>query len=132
MKEAHVGQGGAYGFVQLESRDDALRACFDLDGVELFGQGRPIRVRPAHLNSTINVKDIPFEIGNKALAEAFKMFGDIARAVVAVDEKGHPLGERSWPHPLLPLLYLLVWLSRRSPLMVGLLVRGRCHGTPPR
>ena len=143
VKEAHVGTGGAYGFVQLGSRDDALRGCFELgavqpamhmhgkfgghssgpqgchwgnsgmhrenplrihrltelflpsspDGVELFGQGRPVRVRPAHLNSTINVKDIPSEIGNRALAEAFKVFGEVVRAVVFVDEKSHPMGE---------------------------------------
>lgn len=93
VKEAHVGTGGAYGFVQLGTRDDALRGCFELDGVELFGQGRPVRVRPAHLNSTINVKDVPSEVGNRALAEAFKVFGEVVRAVVFVDEKSHPMGE---------------------------------------
>jgi len=56
-------------------------------------RNRPFRVRFAAHGAALRVKYLSPHISNEMLADAFAMFGEIERAVVAVDDRGKPAGD---------------------------------------
>ncbi|OQV19373.1 Non-POU domain-containing octamer-binding protein [Hypsibius exemplaris] len=80
-----------FGFVRLDTRYNAERAKDAIDGMNF--KGRLVRVRFASQSAGIKVKNLGPNVCNELLERAFGKFGDIDKAVVAVDEKGKPCGE---------------------------------------
>ena len=74
-----------------DTRHHAENARAALDGNMV--RGRPLRVRFAAHGAALRVKYLSPHVSNETLEEAFGMFGEIERAVVAVDDRGKPTGE---------------------------------------
>ena len=74
-----------------DTRHHAENARNAMDGY--IHRGRPLRVRFAAHGAALRVKYLSQHISNEMLAEAFGIFGEIERAVVAVDDRGKPTGE---------------------------------------
>jgi len=77
--------------VLKDTRHHAENARAAVDG-QMF-RGRPLRVRFAAHGAALRVKYLSSQVSNEMLAEAFSIFGEIERAVVAVDDRGKPTGE---------------------------------------
>lgn len=74
-----------------DTRHHAENARAAMDGY--LHRGRPLRVRFAAHGAALRVKYLSPHISNEVLADAFSLFGEIERAVVAVDDRGKPTGE---------------------------------------
>jgi len=74
-----------------DTRHHAENARAALDGY--MHRGRPLRVRFAAHGAALRVRYLSPHISNEILADAFAIFGEIERAVVAVDDRGKSTGE---------------------------------------
>jgi hypothetical protein len=79
-----------FAFIRMDTRDGSHRAQLELDGKTVHN--RQIRVKRAPHPACIWVGKLPTTVSNDLLAEAFSIFGEIERAVVACDERGKARG----------------------------------------
>lgn len=116
VKECWVSAGN-YAFMLLDTRYNVIRTCQELDGTELLG--RQVRVRPAYKNTAVKVHDIPNECGNRMLMQAFSVFGEVERAIVATDEKGNSLGWGLVEFARKPAMAKAVADCKERPFLIG-------------
>jgi len=88
--EFYVNSQKNFAFIRIDSRDGAQRALAELDGKTVHG--RQIRVKRAPHHARVWVGKLPYNVSNEILADAFSMFGEVERAVVACDERGKSKG----------------------------------------
>lgn len=91
LSEVFLNAARGFGFLRLDTRHHAENARATVDG-QMY-RGRPLRVRFAAHGAALRVKYLSPHISNEMLAEAFSIFGEIERAIVAVDDRGKPTGE---------------------------------------
>lgn len=89
--EVYLGPKSAFGFVKMDTRQNAEAARDALDCTNF--EGRSLRVRLAAHAAAIRVKNLPSQVTNELLAYSFRYFGEIERAVVVVDDKGKSTGD---------------------------------------
>jgi len=88
--EFYLNSAKNFAFIRMDTRDGAHRAQMELDGKTIHN--RQIRVKRAPHPACIWIGKLPGMVSNEVLAEAFSMFGEIERAVVACDERGKAKG----------------------------------------
>ncbi|CAH0555204.1 unnamed protein product [Brassicogethes aeneus] len=91
INELFLNKEKSFGFVRLDYYTNALKAKRELDGV-LF-KNRNLKIRFAPSTATIKVKNLSLQVSNELLHHGFRVFGEIERAVICVDERGKPTGE---------------------------------------
>lgn len=64
--------------------------CFSL---ALFGHAKILMLEHVNVSYAVGTESDSLLVPIRALAESFERFGEVARAVVAVDEKGQPQGK---------------------------------------
>ncbi|KAG5852954.1 non-POU domain-containing octamer-binding protein-like [Anguilla anguilla] len=89
--EIFINKDRGFGFVRLETRTLAEIARVELDDAPF--NGRQLRVRFATQGSALSVRNLPQNISNELLEEAFSVFGQVERAIVIVDDRGRPTGK---------------------------------------
>ncbi len=89
--EIFLNTGRSFGFIKLDTRNNAEHAKQELDSKTF--RGRCLRVRFASHGAAVRVKNLSPCISNEYLEQAFSIFGSVERAVVVVDDKGRPTGE---------------------------------------
>uniref|UniRef100_H2YKR9 RRM domain-containing protein n=1 Tax=Ciona savignyi TaxID=51511 RepID=H2YKR9_CIOSA len=87
VSETFVNGDKGYGFVRLDTRSNAERAKWELDG-KVIRANRTLRVRFATHGAALCVKNLSPYVSNELLEEAFSQFGTVERAVVVVDDRG--------------------------------------------
>jgi proline- and glutamine-rich splicing factor len=91
VSEVYVNGAKGFGFIKMDTRANAENARTSLDCTVL--KGHTIRVRFASHGAALRIKNLSPMVSNELLEYAFSMFGEIERAVVAVDDRGRPTGE---------------------------------------
>ncbi|XP_076818502.1 uncharacterized protein LOC143464550 isoform X2 [Clavelina lepadiformis] len=86
IAETFVNKEKGFGFVRLDTRANAEKAKWELDGTLL--RNRQLRVRFATHGAALSVKNLSVHVSNELLEEAFSQFGQVERAVVIVDDRG--------------------------------------------
>jgi len=89
--EVFVNPEKGFGFIKLDFRGNAEKAKNALDGKSM--KNKPLKVRFAAHGAALSVKNLSPWVSNELLERAFKVFGDLERAVHIVDAKGKPTGE---------------------------------------
>lgn len=89
--DAFIASGRNFGFIKLDTRQNTEIAKLQLDGTVY--KGRTVRVRFAASNATVTVSNLHPMVSNEYLEEAFKMFGEVERAVVLTDERSKSIGK---------------------------------------
>lgn len=89
--EIFINKDRGFGFIRLETKTLADIAKAELDDTQF--KGRQIRVRFATHGAALTVKNLPQQVSNELLEEAFSVFGQVERAIVTVDDRGRPIGK---------------------------------------
>ncbi|XP_033107015.1 paraspeckle component 1-like [Anneissia japonica] len=91
ISEVFLNKQRGFGFIRLDTRQNAEAAKAALDGTTR--KGRQLRVRFATHGAALKVKHLPPLVSNELLEHAFSQFGIVERAVVIVDDRGKATGE---------------------------------------
>ncbi|GFY40997.1 paraspeckle component 1 [Trichonephila inaurata madagascariensis] len=91
IAEVFLNKGKGFGFVKLDTRQNAENAKTALDFS--MKDGKQLRVRFASHGAALKVKNLSPWVSNELLEAAFSVFGEVERAVVIVDDRGRPIGE---------------------------------------
>nr|CAB3262909.1 uncharacterized protein LOC100184998 [Phallusia mammillata] len=86
ISETFINSDKGFGFVRMDTRANAEKAKWELDGTLL--KNRPLRVRFATHGAALSVKNLSPYVSNELLGEAFSQFGQVERAIVIVDDRG--------------------------------------------
>ncbi|XP_044747839.1 hrp65 protein-like [Coccinella septempunctata] len=80
-----------FGFVVFDYHRNAEKAKQELDG-KYLNNDRQIKIRFSSRGATIKVSNLAPTVTNELLHHAFSVFGEIERAIVHKDERGHSTG----------------------------------------
>ena len=95
------GKSKGYGYVHYETEEEAETAIAKVNGMLLAGKVvsvskfKPKREREVELHNNFTnvfIKNLPKDLGDKALIEIFSKFGPIQNAVYMFDKSGAALG----------------------------------------
>nr|XP_039258191.1 paraspeckle component 1-like [Styela clava] len=90
ISETFINAGKGFGFVRLDTRANAEKAKWELDGKQI--KNRQVRVRFASHGAALSLKHLSPCVSNELLETAFTQFGPVERAVVIVDDRGRATG----------------------------------------
>ncbi|CAG0916653.1 unnamed protein product [Notodromas monacha] len=89
--EPFINREKLFAFIKMDYRSNAERAKNQLDQTLL--RGKNLKVRYAQHGAVVKVKNLSSWVSNELLERAMSIFGEVEKAIVAVDSRGKALGE---------------------------------------
>ncbi|CAG0912861.1 unnamed protein product [Notodromas monacha] len=89
--EPFVNREKMFAFIKMDYRSSAERAKNELD--QKLVRGKNLKVRYAQHGAIVKVKNLTSWVSNELLERAMSVFGEVERAIVAVDSRGKASGE---------------------------------------